>query len=144
MVSMTTSFAIEGVTGDISKKVVDGFIHYQNLPGVHLSDKTLKWVKEHAKYDDDHPKVALEVIKKYAPTPKLQERVMIAARRSLQLLDKTLDTSYRAYAPAKDSKAGFSEEERRNLFDRRKEQVAILFPDRRFRETRNSLFEVVA
>lgn len=85
-----TSFAIEGVTGDVARKVTGGFVHYKGLPGVNLSARTYRWMKEHAHYDDDHPKIALEIVTRYATTARMQTRVMLAAERSLQLLNNAL------------------------------------------------------
>lgn len=93
-----TSFAIEGVTGDIARKVPAGFKHYQGQPGVDLGPKTHRWMREHAEYDDDHPKIALDIVMRYANTPHLQKRVMLAAKRSLQLLNNALLASIEAYA----------------------------------------------
>ena len=88
-----TSFAIEGVTGDIARKVTAGFPRYSGMPGTDLSPKTYRWMREHAHYDDDHPKIALEIAARYAPTERLQARVRLAARRSLQLLHNALLSS---------------------------------------------------
>src|SRR5215510_12856752 len=81
-----TSFAIEGVTGDLTRKTLAGFEAYGRYPGVSMTAKTTRWMRAHAKYDDDHAQIALEVMKRYATTERLQHRVMVAARRSLQLL----------------------------------------------------------
>ena len=53
-----TSFAIEGMAGDIARKVVAGFEAYRDQPGVNMGPKTYKWFREHAHYDDEHPKIA--------------------------------------------------------------------------------------
>lgn len=88
-----TSFAIEGVTGDIARKVTAGFALYREMPGTDLSPRTYRWMREHAHYDDDHPKIALEIAARYATTERLQTRVRLAARRSLQLLHNALLSS---------------------------------------------------
>lgn len=88
-----TSFAIEGVTGDIARKVVVGFERYRSVPGLDLGPKTHRWMREHARYDDDHPKIALEIASRYATTERLRTRVKLAARRSLQLLHNALLSS---------------------------------------------------
>jgi pyrroloquinoline quinone (PQQ) biosynthesis protein C len=95
-----TSFAIEGVTGDIARKVIQGFAHYARMPGTDLGPKTYRWMREHAHYDDDHPKVALEIAARYAPTERLQRRVGLAARSSLQLLHNALLSSIGAPMPS--------------------------------------------
>ena len=88
-----TSFAIEGVTGDIARKVPVGFARYRDMPGTDLGPRTYRWMREHAHYDDDHPKIALEIAARYAPTERLRTRVRLAARRSLQLLHNALLSS---------------------------------------------------
>jgi pyrroloquinoline quinone (PQQ) biosynthesis protein C len=129
-----TSFAIEGVTGDLARKTLAGFESYRDKPGVDMSNRTSKWMREHARYDDEHPKVALEIIKQYATTERLQKRVILAARRSLQLLDLAFNTAYRAYS----SPESLPEEVRIELRtgDRRKHNQVIAFPDRRVGERR--------
>src|SRR6202163_4057740 len=51
-----TSFAIEGATGELARKVMSGFESYRDNPRVDFSPKTYKWMKEHARYDEEHPK----------------------------------------------------------------------------------------
>src|SRR3954467_12930555 len=93
-----TSFAIEGVAGDIARKVTAGFEHYRDEPEVDLCPKTYRWMRQHAQYDDEHPKIALEIVQRYAVTADLRMRSMVAAKRSLELLDHALLTAYRAYS----------------------------------------------
>jgi len=88
-----TSFAIEGVAGALARKVAAGFEEYRGKPGVDMNPKTYKWIREHAHYDDEHPKFALEIVKRYAVTEQMQRQVMLAAKRSLELLDLALWTS---------------------------------------------------
>jgi pyrroloquinoline quinone (PQQ) biosynthesis protein C len=129
-----TSFAIEGIAGDIARKVTSGFQYYKDEPGVDLGSKTYRWMREHAHYDDEHPKIALQIVQRYATTPRMQTRVMLAAKRSLQLLDHALITSFKAYsspAPADNE----VDVDRRGA-DRRHEEAPIPFPDRRFRDRR--------
>src|SRR5215510_1591423 len=97
-----TSFAIEGVAGALARKVAAGFEAYRGQPGVDMNPKTYKWIREHAHYDDEHPKFALEIVKRYAVTEQMQRQVMLAAKRSLELLDLALGTSSKmpARAPA--------------------------------------------
>jgi len=137
-----TSFAIEGIAGDIARKVTAGFEHYKDEPGVDLSSKTYRWMREHAHYDDEHPKVALEIVEQYANTPQLKRRVMFAAKRSLQLLDQALITSVRAYSPVKTRGNGVAGDARKA--ERRYRQEPIDFPDRRFRERRGLAFDLAA
>jgi len=88
-----TSFAIEGVAGALARKIADGFESYRGQPGVDMNPKTYKWIREHAHYDDEHPKFALEIVKRYALTEHMQRQVMLSAKRSLELLDLALLTS---------------------------------------------------
>lgn len=88
-----TSFAIEGVAGALARKVAAGFESYRGRPGVDMNPKTYKWIREHAHYDDEHPKFALEIVKKYAITERMQRQVMLAAKRSLELLNLALVSS---------------------------------------------------
>ncbi|HYL19924.1 MAG TPA: iron-containing redox enzyme family protein [Burkholderiales bacterium] len=137
-----TSFAIEGIAGDIARKVTDGFKYYKDEPGVDLSSKTYRWMREHAHYDDEHPKIALEIVQRYATTERMQTRVMLAAKRSIQMLDHALVTSYQAFSDASTS----SERVERDLraSERRKAQVVLAFPDRRFRERRGLQARIAA
>ena len=142
-----TSFAIEGLTGDLARKVIDGFEAYRGHDGVEMKPRTYKWMREHVHYDDEHPIIALEVVKKYAITEKLQSKVMIAAKRSAQLLDNALTTSYKAYSTRRDDcEADVVAEKRRNdqRADRRAVNSSILFPERRFGERRGRMFQVCA
>ena len=129
-----TSFAIEGATGDLARKVVEGFQSYRDKPGVDMGPKTYKWMKEHAHYDDEHPKIALEIVKRYATTERTQTRVMLAAKRSVQLLNQALIASYQAYSPALASDQGAHTDKRE--IDRRTQQLRLACPDRRFGERR--------
>jgi pyrroloquinoline quinone (PQQ) biosynthesis protein C len=134
-----TSFAIEGATGDLSRAIWTGFESYRDHPGVQWSPRTYKWMREHARYDDEHPKIAMTIVERYATTEKIQKRVMLAARRSLQLLDQALDTSFRAYTPA----PMVDVDSDRRHGDRRCGQAPIGFPDRRLRERRGFAVPVV-
>jgi pyrroloquinoline quinone (PQQ) biosynthesis protein C len=129
-----TSYAIEGIAGDIARKVPAGFKFYKDRPGVDLSAKTYRWMREHAHYDDEHPKIALEIVGRYATNDRMQTRVMLAAKRSLQLLNNALLTSIDAYAPATAVSPQVEQDLRKQ--DRRAQQVTIGFPERRFRERR--------
>jgi pyrroloquinoline quinone (PQQ) biosynthesis protein C len=124
-----TSFAIEGATGDLTRALLKGFEAYGSREGVSMNPRTTKWFRNHSKYDDDHPRIALQIVAHYARTERAQMKVTTAVRRSLQLLNLALLTSSRAYssgaAPAipvaRDRRAG----------DRRLAQKLITFPDRR-------------
>ncbi|MGH8630611.1 MAG: TenA family transcriptional regulator [Burkholderiales bacterium] len=141
-----TSFAIEGIAGDIARKVTAGFEAYRDNPGVEMGPKTYKWFREHAHYDDEHPKIALEIIKRYAVTERMQTKAMLAAKRSVQLLHNALLTGYQAYseapvphlAPVSELRA----QDRRS--DRRRLQAVLAFPERRFGERRGRARRAVA
>jgi len=121
-----TSFAIEGIAGDIARKVPAGFRYYRDEPEVDLSPKTYRWMRQHAQYDDEHPKIALDIVNRYANTEDLRTRSMVAAKRSLELLDHALLTAYRAYSPQQPTWP--------HTMERRKQSRAISFPERRFSE----------
>lgn len=137
-----TSFAIEGATGDLARKVVDGFMSYRDKPGVLMTPKAYKWMKEHAHYDDEHPKIALEIVKLYATTEKMQTRVMLAAKRSVQLLHQALTTAYQAYTPAPVSERRVESDHRAN--ERRATRKPLSFPERRFGDRRGRARRAVA
>lgn len=137
-----TSFAIEGIAGDIARKVTAGFEAYRGQPGVEMGPKTYKWFREHAQYDDDHPKIALEIVKRYAVTERMQTKVMLAAKRSVQLLHHALMTGYKAYTPATaQSRTQYPEQRNR---DRRVIALSITFPERRFADRRGRANRAVA
>jgi pyrroloquinoline quinone (PQQ) biosynthesis protein C len=136
-----TSYAIEGITGDLSRRVVDGFEAYRGRAGVDMNPKTYKWMREHARYDDEHPKIALEVVKRYATTGRVQTKVMLAAKRSLQLLHLALHTSYRAYSV---NELPIDVPLNKRTIDRRKNLETIAFPDRRFGDRRGRKLRPVA
>ena len=87
-------------------------------------------MRQHAHYDDEHPKIALEIVQRYATTEALRTRAMLAAKRSLELLDNALITAYRSYSPIRLANPHATE--------RRKAEVAIPFPDRRLEQRRLS------
>ena len=124
-----TSFAIEGATGDLTRTLLKGFEAYGSREGVTMNPRTTKWFRNHAKYDDDHPRIALEIVARYARTEREQKKVMVAARRSVQLLNLALLTSSRAYSTG--ATPAISVERERRGSDRRTAQQTIGFPDRR-------------
>lgn len=130
-----TSFAVEGATGDLTRTLLKGFEAYGSREGVTMNPRTTKWLRNHAKYDDDHPRIALEVVARYARTERDQMKVMTAARRSLQLLNLALSTSSRAYSAADTASAASFIRDRRSE-DRRQAQANIAFPDRRIVDRR--------
>jgi pyrroloquinoline quinone (PQQ) biosynthesis protein C len=130
-----TSFAIEGVTGDLTRKALQGFEAYGRFPGVVMNARTSRWMRSHARYDDEHPKIALEVIKRYATTERAQQKVMLAGRRSLELLNVALNAAYRAYSVSDTYIKRLVPEVQ--VGERRREAQPIAFPDRRVGDRRN-------
>lgn len=141
-----TSFAIEGITGDMARKAANGFDSYRGRPGVDMNPKTYKWMHEHARYDDEHPKIALEIVRRYATTERIQTRVMFAAKRSLQLLNLAFNTSYQVYSLSENTDAKVETDKRASdcRSDRRTGQRIMAFPDRRFGERRGRALCAVA
>jgi pyrroloquinoline quinone (PQQ) biosynthesis protein C len=137
-----TSFAIEGATGDLARKVMRGFESYRDKPGVDMGPKTYKWIREHAHYDDEHPKIAMEIVKRYATTEKMQMRVMLGAKRSIQLLNQALHTAYQAYTPVQ--AVGTRVDADKRVDERRRAPRRVAFPDRRFGEQRGRYRRAVA
>lgn len=94
-----TSFAVEGMAGALARKISAGFEAYGNQPGVKMNPRTYKWIREHSHYDDEHPQFALEIVKHYALNERTQRQVMLAAKRSLELLNLALMTSANVAQP---------------------------------------------
>ena len=132
-----TSFAIEGIAGDIARKVVSGFEAYKGTSGVQMGPKTYKWFREHAHYDDEHPKIAMEIVKRYATSERMQTKVMLAAKRSVQLLHNALLTGYQAYSVSEETVIPNSELRAADKrAERRKDRQTLSFPERRFSDRR--------
>lgn len=140
-----TSFAIEGLAGDVARKVVNGFEAYKDKPGVQMGPKTYKWFREHAHYDDEHPKIAMDIVTRYATTERMQTKVMLAAKRSIQLLHNALLTGYQAYSEREDADVPQTDQRTADRkTDRRKVQAALSFPERRFADRRGRRNRAVA
>jgi pyrroloquinoline quinone (PQQ) biosynthesis protein C len=131
-----TSFAIEGATGDLTRNLLAGFEAYGLRDGVIMNPRTSKWFRNHAKYDDEHPRIALQIVAKYAQTERLRMKVMTAARRSLQLLNLALTTSSQTYCTGAARRVVIKRERRSG--DRRQAQQPIDFPDRRVVDRRGN------
>jgi pyrroloquinoline quinone (PQQ) biosynthesis protein C len=93
------TYAIEGVTQGIAELTIKGFPRYDGMGGIRLDKKAYWWMKAHAHYDDLHPVEALEIIKLYATTNDLQEKVKFATRRSLEYLLMALEACYTHFQP---------------------------------------------
>ena len=104
-----TSFAIEGVTGDICRKIMAGFEGYRGKEGVDMNPKTYKWMRQHAQYDDDHPKIAhgsgqaLRDHRAHAPAlhAGCQAQPATAQPRLRDLLPRLFDRGRRQHARAR-------------------------------------------
>lgn len=134
-----TSFAIEGATGDLTRGLINAFEAYGSREGVTMNPRTTKWFRNHAKYDDDHPRIALQIVARYAQTERARMKVMAAARRSLQLLNLALLTASREYSwvDRRTSIPQAAAEPRAaepRVADRRRSRQPIAFPDRRIVE----------
>lgn len=126
-----TSFAIEGATGDLTRTLLNAFESYGSREGVNMNSRTTRWFRNHAKYDDEHPRIALEIVARYAQTEPARLRVMAAARRSLQLLNLALLTASREYSCSGQIRSSISNGKEPRTGDRRRSQQLIAFPDRR-------------
>jgi pyrroloquinoline quinone (PQQ) biosynthesis protein C len=93
-----TNYAIEGVTQGIASIMVKGFARYQGQEGVQLDKRAYYWMEAHSSYDDVHPYEALEIIKRHATSPTMQQHAKRAAQRSLEYLAIALDCCHRAYS----------------------------------------------
>lgn len=129
-----TSFAIEGATGDLTRGLINAFEAYGSREGVTMNPRTTKWFRNHAKYDDHHPRIALQIVARYAQTERARMKVMAAARRSLQLLNLALLTAGREYSPQAQARPVLSAAQEPRMADRRRSRQPIAFPDRRIVE----------
>jgi pyrroloquinoline quinone (PQQ) biosynthesis protein C len=85
------NYAIEGTTGEWTRHVLPAFAERYDGDEV-----ALKWLANHAEYDDEHPVQALEIVKNAlsadgAPGYSLVERVESAIERSLELFGASFD-----------------------------------------------------
>ena len=85
-----TNYAVEGVAQKISEKALRGL-----AKNAKIGPRGRWWLEEHAKYDDEHPIHALEIIKdcvkRGADTP---EKVTASALESLALMKTAMEASY--------------------------------------------------
>jgi pyrroloquinoline quinone (PQQ) biosynthesis protein C len=84
------NYAIEGTTGEWTRLVLPAFRRrYDDDP------TGLRWLVEHAEYDDAHPRQAFELIKLTVRDELDRKRVEAATRRSLELFRRGIDACYR-------------------------------------------------
>lgn len=85
-----TNYAVEGVAQQIAEKALEGLQYNEKL-----GKRGRWWLEEHAKYDDEHPIHALELIKSCIGRGEDHvENVSVAAVRSLELMVNAMDRSY--------------------------------------------------
>jgi len=96
-----TNYAIEGITHDISTTVVKGFPKYEGRDGLRLTKKAYSWMEAHAAYDDLHPIQALHVMKLYTTHQEQEDKVIFAAKRSLEYMLMALNACYTEFPPEK-------------------------------------------
>lgn len=83
------NYAIEGTTGEWTRLVLPAFRerYGDDVPA-------LRWLTEHAEYDDAHPREAFELIKLTVRDEAEQAKVESVVRRSLELFRRGFDASY--------------------------------------------------
>ena len=84
-----TNYAVEGVAQKISEKALRGLAH-----NVKIGPRGRWWLEEHAKYDDEHPIHALEIIKDCVTRGEPTRDVTSAARKSLELMHHAMNACY--------------------------------------------------
>jgi pyrroloquinoline quinone (PQQ) biosynthesis protein C len=85
------NYAIEGVTGEWTRLVLPAFRkRYDD------DTRALRWLVEHAEYDDAHPREAFELIKITVRDDADRAKVESATRRSLELFRRGFDAGFHA------------------------------------------------
>jgi pyrroloquinoline quinone (PQQ) biosynthesis protein C len=84
-----TNYAVEGVAQKISEKALRGL-----AKNAKIGPRGRWWLEEHAKYDDEHPIHALEIIKGCVKRGEQPNAVTQAALKSLQLMKEAMVASY--------------------------------------------------
>ncbi len=93
------TYAIEGTTQGIARAVLEGFPHYEGRDGIHLTKRAYAWMKNHARYDEAHPLEALEIIIRSTDSGCHKDKVIHAAKRSMEYFYIALDACYRKFSP---------------------------------------------
>ncbi len=91
------NFAIEGPTGQWTKYVQEGMTKYKTVKGVKVNDKTMKWIRTHANYDDQHPQEAFDIIKCSIDTADDRKKAEKAVIRSMEYYALALDACYELF-----------------------------------------------
>lgn len=84
-----TNYAVEGMAQRISEKALRGLARNNKI-----GPKGRWWLEEHAKYDDEHPVHALEIVKGCVQRGESADGVTDAALESLALLRKAMVAAY--------------------------------------------------
>ena len=92
------NYGIEGPSGDWTQLVAPNIQAYEGRPGVKFRKGTLLWIKAHAAYDARHTPESLELIKLFATTKQEQDKVKIAAKRSMEYYAMAAEACYRLCA----------------------------------------------
>src|SRR3989475_5610808 len=84
-----TNYAVEGVAQKISEKALRGL-----AKNAKIGPRGRWWLEEHAKYDDEHPIHALEIIKTCVTRGETPQSVTESASKSLDLMKDAMVASY--------------------------------------------------
>jgi pyrroloquinoline quinone (PQQ) biosynthesis protein C len=84
-----TNYAVEGVAQKISEKALRGLAKNEKI-----GPRGRWWLEEHAKYDDEHPIQALEIIKNCVTRGDAPHAVTESALKSLDLMKDAMVASY--------------------------------------------------
>ena len=84
-----TNYAVEGVAQKISEKALRGLAKNEKI-----GPRGRWWLEEHAKYDDEHPVHALEIIKSCVKRGEAPQSVTDSALKSLGLMKEAMVASY--------------------------------------------------
>jgi len=86
------NFGVEGMNGELFKRVTDGIKKIAEKSGTALDDKGMEWAEVHRSYDDKHPRQALQFLKRYAK-PENRHNILHAARLSMNYFLEGLNQS---------------------------------------------------
>ncbi|MBI1967873.1 MAG: iron-containing redox enzyme family protein [Gemmatimonadetes bacterium] len=84
-----TNYAVEGAAQNISSKALRGLEKNQKI-----GPRGRWWLEEHAKYDDEHPLLALEIMKSCVARGDSGAATIEAAHRSLSLMQPAMVAAY--------------------------------------------------
>src|SRR5690242_930376 len=84
-----TNYAVEGVAQKISEKALRGLAKNEKI-----GPRGRWWLEEHAKYDDEHPIHALEIIKGCVKRGEMPKAVTSSAQKSLSYMREAMVATY--------------------------------------------------